>query len=325
MRLRLMVVLVLLLGCAQAAAAADRGQVVLAFGATPSAPFTQATLRLRRVEGRGAFNVTYIPGNPLASGKFSDADEHGCVHLISLEAGDWVIDAATWLSPPLGYHPLAAFEIPFSVRPGQTTYIGDVFAVPVDGVIDGKRQPGGLVFVVRDRSARDIALARKNGDVGDVETALIDAEAGHSPIFMAERAGGAGGAHSAAPDLCATNCQPSDSDMEMFKVQTLPAGAVVTTSTGAGCPATPCTLQMPRKGAFHLTLTLAGYAPVEADVRADSFGPDSGARRHVIVGGLIGELAVAATQGFVELTPNPFFARMRPLPTPAGSTPASAP
>jgi hypothetical protein len=329
MRLRFLAVLLLLFGFAQRAAAADRGQVVLAFGAGPAPAFTQATLHLRCVEGCRAFTtVTYIPGNPLASGNFTDGDERGSVHVLSLAAGQWVVDAVSWQWPPNSYRPLAAFAIPFTVIAGQTTYIGDVMAVPVDGVVNGKRQPGGLVFVVRDHSARDIPLARKNGDVGEVQVALIDAAAGHSPEFLATGASATGAeSRPQTQDLCATSCQPSDSDLEAFKVESFPAGAAVATSTGASCPATPCTLQMPRKGAFRLTLTMAGYAPVEADVRVGAFGPESGARPHFSFGGVVGALAEAATGGFDELTPNPFYARMRPLETaiPLRSTPASAP
>jgi hypothetical protein len=54
------------------------------------------------------------------------------------------------------------FSIPFSIRPGRATYIGEFIAVGVQGEnIFGFSIPDGAYFTVSNRGERDIAIARQ--------------------------------------------------------------------------------------------------------------------------------------------------------------------
>ena len=45
-----------------------------------------------------------------------------------------------------------------------------------------------------------------------------------------------------------------------------PAGAVVRTSLGSGCPTTPCNLEIPRKSEFTAVFSAPGYAEQQIPV-----------------------------------------------------------
>jgi hypothetical protein len=320
MRIRTILAALLVLCLADAARAADQGKVVLALGAAPLSVYNLFMLKLRRADGHaGMATAMYLPNNPLATAPhFKDPDEDGAVLVLTLSAGDWVIYGATWRAGPEIYRPLAAFEVPFAVEAGRTTYIGDFDAVPTTGFVNQRRSAGGVVFLVSDKRDRDIALAKaRDPELGEVEVAIADVRGAHTPVFVAPAPAADAAAAEEAPPACLGACESGNNDVEDFKVESMPAGAVVTTSIGPGCPATPCTLQMPRKKPFSITLTLGGYQPLTAQVKPDVFGTDEGARSHVFPGGIAGALVEAATQGLTELTPNPFFARLEPLVPPA--------
>jgi hypothetical protein len=77
-----------------------------------------------------------------------------------------------------------------------------------------------------------------------------------------------------------------------------PAGAEVRTSTGLGCPATPCSFEVPRKDQFLATFTKSGYHPEQVMVGTKmSGGGAAGMAGNVLVGGVIGVVVDASTGG----------------------------
>jgi len=91
-----------------------------------------------------------------------------------------------------------------------------------------------------------------------------------------------------------------------FQVTSTPPGAAVKTSNGFSCDATPCSIKMPRKDAFDVTLTKTGYAAKTLHVRsAVAGGGAAGMAGNLLLGGIIG-MAVDGTNGSMnDLTPNP--------------------
>jgi hypothetical protein len=93
------------------------------------------------------------------------------------------------------------------------------------------------------------------------------------------------------------------------KVQVLsePAGALVTTSIGVTCPATPCTIEVPRKAEFVVTVAKPGYrnAVVEVKTKLLGSGAASMAGNIVIPGGTVGIITDAATGASLDHVPNP--------------------
>lgn len=113
-----------------------------------------------------------------------------------------------------------------------------------------------------------------------------------------------------------------------FTVASTPPGGAVKTSTGFTCDPTPCSMTMPRKESFDVTVTKAGYAPKTLHVRSSvSGGGAAGLAGNVLIGGVIG-MAVDGTSGAMDdLTPNPLQVDLEPEGAPAApaTTASSAP
>ena len=111
-----------------------------------------------------------------------------------------------------------------------------------------------------------------------------------------------------------------------FKVSSTPPGAAVTTSNGFACDATPCSIKVPRKDSFDVTVTKTGYAAKTLHVRsAVAAGGMAGMVGNAVLGGFIG-MAVDGTNGSMnDLTPNPMDVTLDSASTsPADAPPAPA-
>ena len=84
-----------------------------------------------------------------------------------------------------------------------------------------------------------------------------------------------------------------------------PAGAVVTTTLGTGCAATPCTLDVARDATFTVTIAKPGYVSqsVAVTTRISSIGVAT-ATENLSTAGL-GLAVDAATGAVLEHVPNP--------------------
>jgi hypothetical protein len=117
-----------------------------------------------------------------------------------------------------------------------------------------------------------------------------------------------------------------------FAVTSQPPGAAVKTSTGFSCDATPCSMKVPRKDSFDVTVTKTGYVTKTLHVRsAVGGGGAAGMAGNVVLGGVIG-MAVDGTDGAMDdLTPNPMNVALDaevpppPLAAAAAPPPAAAP
>ena len=119
---------------------------------------------------------------------------------------------------------------------------------------------------------------------------------------------------------------------EAFTVETEPSGAMVETSSGLHCEATPCTFpRVERKAEFQVTITKPGYRTWTGTVTHHTAGAGAaGMAGNVLVGGQIG-VGVDATSGATQdLTPNPLHVALEaeetvaPAATPAADTTAAA-
>lgn len=115
---------------------------------------------------------------------------------------------------------------------------------------------------------------------------------------------------------------------EAFTVETEPSGAMVETSNGLHCDATPCTFaRVERKAEFTVTITKPGYRTWTGTVTHHTAGAGAaGMAGNVLVGGLIG-VGVDATSGATQdLTPNPLHVALEleapatPVATPTAAT-----
>lgn len=93
---------------------------------------------------------------------------------------------------------------------------------------------------------------------------------------------------------------------DSWTINTTPGGALVKTSTGFACEATPCTFRMPRKSGFDVTVTKIGYKTWQGHVEARVAGAGgAGFLGNALIGGIIGAGVDASSGAMLNLTPNP--------------------
>jgi hypothetical protein len=101
------------------------------------------------------------------------------------------------------------------------------------------------------------------------------------------------------------------------KVQVIsdPPGAVVTTSIGVQCAATPCTLEVKRKAEFTVLIRKPGYADetVAVKTKLGSKGGVNMAGNLLMPGGTVGLVTDAVTGAGLDHVPNPVTVRLRRL------------
>jgi hypothetical protein len=115
---------------------------------------------------------------------------------------------------------------------------------------------------------------------------------------------------------------------QQFTINSNPSGAQARTSSGFNCESTPCTIRMPRKDAFTVTVSKTGYKTVSMDVKTKL--ADSGAAGFVgnaLIGGVIGAAVDVGSGATLDLTPNPLNVtlEMADAAAPAPLVPAAAP
>lgn len=95
--------------------------------------------------------------------------------------------------------------------------------------------------------------------------------------------------------------------------QSEPAEADMKTSTGQTC-ITPCTLAISRKSEFTAVFSKPGYNDFSVAVQTKIAGNGAaGFAGNILVGGVIGMAADAASGATLDHTPNPVVANMTPV------------
>ena len=101
---------------------------------------------------------------------------------------------------------------------------------------------------------------------------------------------------------CATVTRGTTNQVQ---IQSEPSGANVRTSLNQTCT-TPCTLQVSRKDEFTVVFEKPGYASQEVEVKTQIAGSGAaGFAGNILLGGVVGMAADAATGSTLEQVPNP--------------------
>ncbi len=111
---------------------------------------------------------------------FEDAEKTGVVRYQRFAPGEY--DIYSFMVPrsaPFAnsyFHPTKPFSIPFTIRPKDTTYIGNFDAHEITGGHTlGLSTAAGVYFVLSDQGDRDIPIAQKqNAIVGTVRKEVPD-------------------------------------------------------------------------------------------------------------------------------------------------------
>ena len=95
-----------------------------------------------------------------------------------------------------------------------------------------------------------------------------------------------------------------------FSVNSEPSGAHVEFSSGQSCT-TPCTLKVPRKDDFTLTINKDGYKEVKTNAVGQVSGSGGWALAgNIFLGGIIGLAVDFATGSARDIVPNPINANL---------------
>jgi hypothetical protein len=98
---------------------------------------------------------------------------------------------------------------------------------------------------------------------------------------------------------------------DVFVVNTDPSGAAVKTSNQFACDETPCSLKMPRKSEFEVTITKKGYKTWQGHVTHKvATAGGAGMAGNVLLGGLIGAGVDVASGAMMDLVPNPLTVKL---------------
>jgi hypothetical protein len=119
---------------------------------------------------------------------YRDNDESGVVEVRALEPGHY--EFHSFLAHQPGHDYDANFSIPFTIRPGEITYVGDYKFVEMRG--EGAEEVASAkesYFVVRNRSRRDLAIAhlKEEHPQGPVNVQIADFSMVRSPFFRPDR------------------------------------------------------------------------------------------------------------------------------------------
>jgi hypothetical protein len=115
---------------------------------------------------------------------------------------------------------------------------------------------------------------------------------------------------------------------QQFTIESTPPAAQARTSSGFNCESTPCTIRMPRKDAFSVTISKAGYKTVKTDVKPKIAGSGAvGFLGNAMIGGVIGAAVDVGSGATLDLAPNPLQVTLEAEGTaaPAEQAPGAAP
>ncbi|MDR3506387.1 MAG: translation initiation factor 2 [Caulobacteraceae bacterium] len=121
---------------------------------------------------------------------------------------------------------------------------------------------------------------------------------------------------------------------QQFTIESTPPAAKARTSSGFSCESTPCTIRMPRKDAFTVTVSKPGYKTSVTDVKPKiASNGAAGFLGNALIGGVIGAAVDVGSGATLDLSPNPLHIDLvaegadpvGPAAPAAAATPAAAP
>ncbi len=102
------------------------------------------------------------------------------------------------------------------------------------------------------------------------------------------------------------------SDDERFHIESTPAAATATLSTGESC-VTPCHFDLPRSSEFRVTIVKEGYKAVTKTIKSvKSKVGGKPASASVMLGGLLNVPVGPQSGTSYDLEPNPFVVELEP-------------
>lgn len=163
----------------------DRGFVVASIAAQPGTKYNSYNIFFRPAGSSAKQGFYWRQLGLLGTDGDADFDEtfkRGSVIAVPVKPGDYEVHnfSAFWSAYPVQnyYSAREDFSIPFTVRPGETVYLGEFMAVGIRGKnIFGITIQGGPYFVLTDQQRRDMPLAKaKQPALGNARNAVANAD-----------------------------------------------------------------------------------------------------------------------------------------------------
>jgi hypothetical protein len=118
---------------------------------------------------------------------YDGTDENGAVKILTLSPGEWEFYAIVAEENLQFFNSKKDFSIPFTVISGKTIYLGNYRALMTMRTNWLGSAPGGPIFVVTNKSDRDIQIAKqKDKTIDQVNIELPDIDALNNPIFVSK-------------------------------------------------------------------------------------------------------------------------------------------
>jgi hypothetical protein len=174
---------------------ADAGYLIMSLAARKGIRFNGYSILFRKADRSADGAVWWGQDSPYDQRKLdiNDSNETGVVDVRRLPPGDyeifnydidWVggLGRRNWKSKQ-------DFSIPFTIKSGQATYVGEFMAAPVEqhGLLPSMPADDELYFVLANKADRDIAIAKqKEASINEVSGAdVTPSTIGYKGIVLA--------------------------------------------------------------------------------------------------------------------------------------------
>lgn len=144
----------------------DAGYAVIGIGAASDTEFRSYSFLYRSAHGSDYGKFVYCQTKKFCKRgeDYISERERGVVEVRAMAPGDYELYSyrarLKFLDRDVTYRPDEEFSIPFSIKSGETTYLGNFEALGFWGEESGIRVPAGARFFHSDANARDLPLAK---------------------------------------------------------------------------------------------------------------------------------------------------------------------
>jgi hypothetical protein len=148
----------------------DAGYLVMAFGQKTGTDYIDYSLRYRNTEGAGGGSITYYPYYPDTHQRQSDFKNRsgsGDIETVAMQPGNYefyYFEMSCYYEAVFETFKVEDnFSIPFTIRAGEATYLGQYVAQGItDGkdILSGRRIPAGAILLVSGQKDFDVSIAR---------------------------------------------------------------------------------------------------------------------------------------------------------------------
>lgn len=164
----------------------DAGHLVVTLTRTPGMNLILYSLDFHNKESGATASVWWGPDNTFEGRKpeIDDGKIQGLVEIHTLPPGAYVLDNFTVDDGAIQWSAKKSFAVPFTIKPNQTTYLGDfTLVVVLRKNFFGLNRMSHFYFVPSDHKDRDISIASRIAlNLGPVIDATPSAKAFDDPL-----------------------------------------------------------------------------------------------------------------------------------------------